>query len=409
LLSSAKRGSRNSSGPVHRLKYEHVVHHAQRAEMFPLPHRHFAYAHLALVFKGVGHQSIRLNCGFFRCIVSGRFGHRLCKDAYLELAMVTAGLYPDIEPYDRGMLGVGAAEFIYWETCGNVHGKPAVVLHGGPGSGCVAWHRRLFDPTKYRMVLFDQRGCGRSKPHASAPNVDMSTNNTANLIDDIEALRRHLGIEQWLVWGGSWGSTLALAYAESHSARVTEMILWGVTTGRRSEFDWLFRGGVAAFFPEQWERLLAALPVGDRNRDIVESYRRLLTNPDPAVHQQAAHSWCLWESAAADWPPTNELTARFRDPHFAVAFARIVTHYVAHNAWIEDESLIRGAAALADIPGVLINGRFDFQAPIGNALALHRVWPSADLIIVDDTGHAPDAPDLTNELIRASDRFALRS
>jgi proline iminopeptidase len=199
---------------------------------------------------------------------------------------------------------------------------------------------------------------------------------------------------------------LALAYAEHHPSPVTEMILWGVTTGRHSEFDWLFRGGVAAFFPQQWDRLLAALPLGERNGDIIESFRRLLSDPDPGVHQRAAKAWCLWESATADWPPSDELATRFRDPIFALAFARIVTHYVAHNAWIEDGSLIRGAAALAKIPGVLINGRFDFQAPLGNAWALHRVWPSADVIVVDNVGHSPDAPDLTNELIRAGNRFA---
>jgi proline iminopeptidase len=341
------------------------------------------------------------------CIVSaGESATGYAKTRIFELAMVAADLYPDIEPYGRGMLEVDTAEFIYWEMCGNPRGKPALVLHGGPGSGCVAWHRRLFDPTKYRIVLFDQRGCGRSKPHASTPGIDLSGNHTANLIEDIEALRRHLGIEQWLVWGGSWGSTLALDYAENHPSRVTEMILWGVTTGRHSEFDWLFRGGVAAFFPQQWDRLLAALPLGERNGDIIESFRRLLSDPDPAIHQQAAKAWCLWESATADWPPTNGLATRFRDPAFALAFARIVTHYVAHNAWMEDGSLIRGAAALAKIPGVLINGRFDFQAPLGNARALHREWPNAQLIVVDNAGHSPDAPNLTNELLRAGDRFA---
>jgi proline iminopeptidase len=322
--------------------------------------------------------------------------------------LITPDLYPDIEPYDHGMLNVDKGELIYWETCGNPRGKPALVLHGGPGSGCVPWHRRLFNPNTYRIVLFDQRGCGRSKPHASAPHTDLATNNTANLVKEIELLREYLDIDRWLLWGGSWGSTLALVYAETHVNRVTEMILWGVTTGRHSEFDWLFRGGVAVFFPEQWDRLRAALPVAERDGDIVNAYHRLLNDPDPTVHRRAAEAWCTWESATLEWPPTNELAQRFTDPAFALAFARIVTHYVSHNAWLEDGSLLRGAEPLANIPGIMVNGRFDFQAPIGNAWELHRAWPQAELVIVDKAGHSPDTSGVTHELIRASDRFALR-
>ncbi|MFN2490745.1 MAG: prolyl aminopeptidase [Actinomycetota bacterium] len=321
---------------------------------------------------------------------------------------VESRLYPGIEPYERGALRVGQRDLMYWETCGNPSGKPALVLHGGPGSGCVPWHRRLFDPSAYRLVLLDQRGCGRSKPHASEPDIDLADNNTANLIRDIEMLRDHLGLDGWLVWGGSWGSTLALAYAETHPSRVTEMILWGVTTGRRSEFDWLFRGGVAVLFPEQWNRLCAAVPRADRGGDIVAAFQRLLKHPDPEVHQRAAEAWCRWESATLDWPPRNRLAERFTDPAFALAFARLVTHFVAHNAWLEDVGLLRGAELLHNIPGVMINGRFDFQAPIGNAWALHRVWPQAELVIIDNAGHAADGPNLTRELIRAGDRFKNR-
>jgi proline iminopeptidase len=220
-------------------------------------------------------------------------------------------------------------------------------------------------------------------------------------------LREHLGIERWLVLGGSWGSTLALAYAETHPDRVTEMILFGVTAGRHSEIDWLFRGGVSMFFPEQWERLLAGLPENERDGDIVTAYSRLLHDPDPAVCQKAAEDWCLWESATPTWPPATELAPRFRDPAFALAFARIVTHYIRHNAWLEDGILLRNAGVLADIPGVLINGRFDFQAPIGNAWALRRAWPRAELVIVDDAGHAADSAGITRELIRATDKFAM--
>lgn len=313
-------------------------------------------------------------------------------------------LYPDIDPHDRGMLEVGDGNAVYWETCGNPHGKPAVVLHGGPGSGCSATFRRFFDPSAYRVVLFDQRNCGRSTPHASEPDADLSTNTTASLIADIELLRRHLDVHRWLVFGGSWGSTLALAYAEAHPARVTEMILFGVTTGRHTESDWTFRGGLARFFPEQWEDLLAAVPAAERHGDIVEAYRRLLNDPDQSVRRRAAEAWCLWESATPAWPPATGLAGRFEDPDYALAFARIVTHYVHHNAWLEDGILLRNADALAETPGILVNGRFDFQAPIANAWELNRVWSQAELVIVDDAGHATNAG-LNRELVRATDRF----
>jgi proline iminopeptidase len=315
-------------------------------------------------------------------------------------------LYPEIEPYDHGMLAVGHDNLLYWETCGNPSGKPAVVVHGGPGSGCSPWYRRLFDPIAYRMVLFDQRNCGRSTPHASEPDTDLGANNTANLIADIERLRRHLDVDRWLVLGGSWGSTLSLAYAETHPRSVTEMILWGVTTGQRREFDWLFRGGLALLFPQEWDRLKTAVPAEQRGGDMVEAYHRLLNDPDPIVRRRAAEAWCLWESATPAWPPRTGLAERFTNPAYALAFARIVTHYVRHNAWLEDGILLRGAGALAGIPGALVNGRFDFQAPIASAWELHRVWPAAELVIVDDAGHTPSAM-LSQELIRATKRFAV--
>jgi proline iminopeptidase len=313
-------------------------------------------------------------------------------------------LYPEIEPYAHRLLNVGDGNSIYWETCGNPSGKPAVVLHGGPGSGCSPWFRRLFDPSAYRLVLFDQRNCGRSTPHASDPDTDLEPNNTANLIADIGLLRRHLDVDRWLVFGGSWGSTLALAYAETHPDQVIGMILFGVTTGRHEEFDWVFRGGLSRLFPVEWERLRAALPVAERDGDIVEGYHRLLSDPDPAVRRRAAEAWCMWESATPAWPPRTGLAERFIDPEYAVAFARIVTHYVRHNAWLEDGTLLRNAAALADIPGILVNGRFDFQAPIANAWELERVWPRAELKVVADAGHGP-GESLNRELVRATDRF----
>lgn len=314
-------------------------------------------------------------------------------------------LFPEIEPYDRGMLDAGDGHRVYWETCGRPTGKPALVLHGGPGSGCTPWHRRLFDPAVYRVVLLDQRGCGRSTPHAGDPTANLTTNTTAHLLGDIERLRRHLGVDRWLVLGGSWGSTLALAYAERHPDHVSEIVLFGVTTGRHREFDWWFRGGAAVLFPAEWERLRAAIPEDRRDRDIVDAYAQLLNDPDPAVHRKAAVEWCTWESAGLAWPPEARLAPRFTDPRYALAFARLVTHYVRHNAWLEDGALVRGAGALAETPGVLIQGRLDLGAPIAWAWDLSRAWPRAELVVVPEAGHAGDHPGISGELVRATTRF----
>jgi proline iminopeptidase len=316
------------------------------------------------------------------------------------------GRYPPIEPFRTGTLDVGDGHRVYWETCGDPAGKPAVVLHGGPGSGCGMWQRRLFDPAVYRVVLFDQRGCGRSTPHASEPDADLSANTTTHLLGDIERLRSHLGIDRWLVLGGSRGSLLGLAYAERHRDRVSELLVFGVATGRGSETDWLFRGGVGAFFPRQWERLEDAVPSARRREDIVGSYAEILFDPDPEVRARAAYEWCRWESATPSWPPTEGLDERFRDPAFALAFARLVTHYVRHDHWIEDGVLLRDAAVLAAVPGLIVNGRFDFQSPLGSAWALHRAWPAADLVVVDDAGHEASSAGMTEALVAATDRFA---
>jgi proline iminopeptidase len=313
-------------------------------------------------------------------------------------------LYTEVEPYDRGMLDVGDGNLVYWETCGNPSGKPALVVHGGPGSGCSPFFRRLFNPANYRIVLFDQRNCGRSRPHASDPTTDLAANTTHHLINDIELMRQRLGIERWLVLGGSWGSTLSLAYAEAHPERVSELILFGVTTGRHSEIDWAFRGGLALFFPEQWDRVVTAVPPEHRGGDIMDAYDRLLSDADPEVRRSAAKAWCMWESATPDWPPRTGLAERFKDPAYALAFSRIVIHYMKHNLWLEDRILLRQAGSLSKIPGFLVNGHFDFQAPIANAWELKRVWPRATMVIVDDSGHGTDAA-LSRELVRATDHF----
>ncbi|MGH3102964.1 MAG: alpha/beta fold hydrolase, partial [Gaiellaceae bacterium] len=224
---------------------------------------------------------------------------------------------------------------------------------------------------------------------------------------DIESLRTFLGVDRWLVLGGSWGSTLALAYAEAHPARASALILFGVTTGRHSEVDWLFRGGLARFFPEQWQRLEAAVADVRGDEDVAVTYNRLLGDPDPAVRARAAEAWCRWESATPDWPPSEGLAERFRDPRFAVAFARLVTHYVRHDLFLEDGVLLRGADALADTPGVLITGRFDFQAPVAYAWTLKQAWPRAELVIVDDAGHGTGGG-IAAEIVRAARRFAAR-
>ena len=305
-------------------------------------------------------------------------------------------MYPEIEPYASGLLDAGVGNHVYWEACGNPAGKPALMVHGGPGSGCSPAFRRFFDPARYRAVLFDQRNCGRSQPHASDPRTDLTANNTQALIQDMERLREHLGVDRWLVLGGSWGSTLSLAYAERHPDRVSEMVLFGVTTGRHSEVEWAFRGGLSRFFPEQWSRL--ATFAGEA--DVVGAIARMLSDPDERVRRNAAEAWCLWESA-----PAAELAPRFRNPDYAMAFARIVTHYMSHNLFLADGVLLREAGALSNIDGVLINAREDRQAPLDNALALARVWPRARLAIVDEAGHGT-GPKVSSEIVQAMDGFA---
>jgi len=313
--------------------------------------------------------------------------------------------YPLVEPHDEGTLDVGDGHRLHWETSGNPDGTPAVVLHGGPGSGCGPWMRGLFDPGAYRIVLFDQRNAGRSTPHASEPDVDLSTNTTAHLLGDLERLREHLAIDRSVVLGGSWGSILGLAYAERHPDRVRAAILFGVASGTRAEDDWLFRGGLSSFFPEQWDRLVGALPETERGGDVVEAFAQLLFDPDAETRRRAAEAWCRWESATPGWPPTDQLGDRYRDPAFALAFARLVTHYVRHGAWLEDGELLRGAGTLAGIPGVLVKGRWDLQSPIGYTWALHRAWPGSELVVVDDAGHDAGNDGIVDAIVAATDRF----
>ena len=316
-----------------------------------------------------------------------------------------ADLSPPIEPYDSGRLDVGDGHQLYWEACGNPTGKPALVLHGGPGSGCTPSARRYFDPRAYRVILFDQRGAGRSTPHAGEPGIDLSTNTTAHLLADIERLRAHLGIERWLVFGGSWGSTLALAYAERHPACVTEMVLVAIATTTPAEIDWITRR-VGMFFPEAWERFQGGVPASDRGGRLVDAYHKLLMHPDPAVHEKAARDWCDWEMTLVAVHPSHTPSPRYENPSFRLGFARLVTHYWGNDAWLEDGSLLRDAGRLAGIPGVLIHGRLDIGGPLVTPWRLAQAWPASQLVIVGEAGHDARDPGMAESIVGATNRFA---
>lgn len=316
------------------------------------------------------------------------------------------GRYPEIEPYDHGLLDVGDGHRVYWETCGNPDGKPAVVLHGGPGSGCTPGHRRYFDPERYRVVLFDQRGCGRSTPLVDDPAVDLATNTTPHLLADIERLREHLDIERWMVLGGSWGSTLGLAYAETHPERVSELILFSVVTTTAREVEWVTRD-VGRIFPEQWRRFRDGVPPDDRDGSLVDAYSRLLADPDPAVRSRAARAWCDWEDTHVSLAPDHHPDPRYDDPTFRLVFARLVTHYWRHAAWLEDGILLRRADRLAGIPGLLVNGRLDVSGPPDIAWQLTQKWPDAEVVLLGAAGHGA-GPGLAETLVAATDRFATR-
>lgn len=315
--------------------------------------------------------------------------------------------YPSLEPFDSGSLDVGDGQLVYWEQCGRPDGKPVVFLHGGPGGGCTPEHRRLFDPSAYRIVLLDQRGCGRSTPHAAEPGADLSTNTTWHLVADIEALRTHLGIDRWQVFGGSWGSTLALAYAETHPKRVTELVLRGIFTFRRRELDWYYGGGAGFLFPDRWAEFLAPVDPAQRD-DLVRAYHHLLNDPDPAVHGPAGVAWSTWEASTVRLLPDPELVASFARPDYALAFARIENHYFRHGGWFAEGQLLDGAGALGDIPGVIIQGRYDVCTPATSAWELHRAWPGSELVIVPDAGHAFNEPGILHHLIEATDAAARR-
>lgn len=317
--------------------------------------------------------------------------------------------YPPIEPYATAMLDVGDGQSIYWEASGNPDGRPAIALHGGPGSGLTAGRRRWFDPSRYRLVQFDQRGCGRSVPHAGDWAVGLEANTTHHLIADIERLREHLGIERWLVWGASWGVTLALAYAERFPDRVTEMVLLSITMTRPGDVHWLAHE-TGRFFPEQWQRFRAGVPEAERDGDLVAAYDQLLNGPGQSVDRrlQAARDWVAWEDAILSLEEGYVVPhPRWSDERFMVAFARLVTHYFSHAAWLEEDELLRNASRLEAIPAVLLHGRLDLAGPPDIAWELARSWPAAQLHFVPG-GHTGDA-EMDRLLLEATDRFAARS
>lgn len=313
-------------------------------------------------------------------------------------------MYPLSEPFDHGLLDVGDDNRIYWEVCGNPAGKPAVVLHGGPGSGCSPGWRQFFDPAVYKMVLFDQRGCGRSTPNAGEYGVDLSVNTTHHLIRDIEQLREHLGIDKWLVLGGSWGATLGLAYAETHPDQVSEMVLFSVTNTSRREVDWVTRD-MGRIFPAEWALFRNGVPAEDRNGSLVDAYSRLLEDPDPLVREQAAKDWCRWEDTHVATHPNYRPDARYEDPHFRMVFARLVTHYWRHAAWLEDGVLIREAGKLAGVPGALVHGRLDISGPADIAWHVAQAWPDAELHLIDEAGHGTGHPAMGDTVVAVLDRF----
>ena len=311
-------------------------------------------------------------------------------------------LYDAIEPYDSGHIRVSDVHQLYYEQCGNANGKPVVFLHGGPGAGLIPDYRRLFDPQAYRVILFEQRGSGRSTPHAS-----LDDNTTWHLVQDIETIREHFGIEQWLVFGGSWGSTLSLAYAESHPERALGLVLRGIFLCRPQEIGWFYEEGhgASAMFPETWEQYVSIIPEAERG-DMIKAYYKRLTSDDAAVQLEAAQAWSNWEASALKLVPDQKTIDEFTEPEMAIALARIECHYFINNCFFEtDNYLIENVHRIRHIPAVIVHGRYDVICPVLNAWDLHKAWPEAELKIVPDAGHAATEPGIAAALVEATDKF----
>ena len=309
-------------------------------------------------------------------------------------------LYPDIQPYVSHTLAVEPPHQLHVEECGNPHGIPVLFVHGGPGAGCEPYHRRFFNPEHYRIVLFDQRGCGRSAPHAS-----LEGNTTQALVEDIEAIRTHLGIERWLLFGGSWGSTLSLVYAETHPEQVLGLVLRGIFLCRRHEIDWFYQQGASRLFPDYWQDYLAPIPEAERG-EMVSAYYRRLSSDNEMERMAAAKAWSLWEGRTSTLKPSQAVVDHFANPYTALSLARIECHYFMHDTFLEPNQILRDAARLKGIPGVIVHGRYDVVCPVENAWELHQAWPESTLKIIADAGHSASEPGTINALVQAADDFA---
>lgn len=310
-------------------------------------------------------------------------------------------LYPPIEPYDQGFLAVSSLHTLYYEQCGNPAGKPVVFLHGGPGGGIDPIYRQYFDPSRWRVVLFDQRGCGKSLPYA-----ELRENTTWDLVADIEKLRQHLGIDRWFVFGGSWGSALALAYGQTHPQSCLGFVLRGIFLLRPFELRWFYQSGAGYFFPDAWEHYLEPIPPEERD-DLLAAYHRRLNDPDPQVRLRAARAWSVWEASTSKLIPSPELIERFGRGEFAEAFARIECHYFVHGGFLDPEDqLLRGVGRLRHLPAVIVQGRYDVVCPPISAWELHQAWPEAEFRMIPDAGHSITEPGIRTALLEATDRFA---
>lgn len=317
------------------------------------------------------------------------------------MSRLPAALYPEIQPRQTGRLAVGADHELYWELCGNPDGKPAVFLHGGPGAGCDDRARRFFDPARYNVLLFDQRGSGRSRPHAS-----LDDNTTWTLVEDIERFREMLGFERWLVFGGSWGSTLALAYAQAHPERVSALVLRGIFLLRRREIEWFYQRGASALFPDVWEEYLAPIPAAERH-DLMGAYYRRLTGDDHQVALAAARAWSVWEGATSFLLPDPEHIRHSGEDEFALALARIESHYFVNRGFFRaEDQLLADVDRIRHIPATIVQGRYDVVCPIETAWDLHRAWPEADFVVVPDAGHSAFEAEIARALVDATDGYA---
>ena len=311
-------------------------------------------------------------------------------------------LYPEIKPYARHELAVEEPHVLYVDESGMPDGLPVLFIHGGPGSGCDAMSRRFFDPNIYRIVTFDQRGCGRSTPYASLEN-----NTTWHLVEDIERIREHLGIDKWVLFGGSWGSTLSLAYAQTHPDRVLGLIVRGIFLCRPQEIRWFYQEGASRLFPDYWEDYLAPIPA-DEHDDLLHAFHRRLTGPDQIAQMHAARAWSTWEGRTATLRPNPAVVERFADPHRSLSIARIENHYFVNNGFLEPDQLLRDMHKIAHLPGVIVHGRYDVVCPLDNAWALHKAWPNSELQIVRDAGHVAGEPGITDALVRATNEIGRR-